>query len=391
MEYITTKEASAKWGISTTRVTILANEGRIPGAQRLGKSWLIPASACKPAELKPHHSKSTKNEPDNFSFPLYHLRPDWSYIKNTQLSEQQQRLLLAETAIMECRFEEVYPILEPVLHKPDDIVTEVSCLWNYGISCVALNKPDVFLKIFLHLQTLLSMDFPHRDDLVLLLDILNTYVATLVSVANNYEYNTEVHNQSLPTTCMLIGYTQLTKEIMTPEAADSSILELILRFLQTTSAVFAIEMIHIYLLGIYSLRQDVAKAEKHAKIAVQIAYENKIYFPLVTYYHYNTMVLSPILEQYPKEFQNHCQKLATQYERNFSTFLTTLNEHSVIPLLNATDSPYIYAVMMGLTNTDIAKKLGISQQTVKRKLDRLCEKLGVNNKKELKDCLECYV
>ena len=30
MEYISTKEASAKWGISTTRITILANEGRIP-------------------------------------------------------------------------------------------------------------------------------------------------------------------------------------------------------------------------------------------------------------------------------------------------------------------------------------------------------------------------
>ena len=49
MEYITTKEASEKWGISTTRITILANQGRIPGAQRLGKSWLIPASATKPS------------------------------------------------------------------------------------------------------------------------------------------------------------------------------------------------------------------------------------------------------------------------------------------------------------------------------------------------------
>lgn len=91
---------------------------------------------------------------------------------------------------------------------------------------------------------------------------------------------------------------------------------------------------------------------------------------------------------HPKEFQNHCQKLATQYERNFSAFLTTLNEHSVIPLLNATNSPYICAVMMELTNANIAKKLGVSQQTVKRKLDRLCEKLGVNNKKELKEYLE---
>lgn len=78
-------------------------------------------------------------------------------------------------------------------------------------------------------------DFPHRDDLAPLLDILNTYVDTLVSAANKDTYNTEVHNQCLPTICMLIGYTQLTKEITTPGAADTSMLELILRFLQSTS------------------------------------------------------------------------------------------------------------------------------------------------------------
>lgn len=391
MEYITTKEASAKWGISTTRITILANEGRIPGAKHLGKSWLIPASAIKPAERKPDHSKSTKNKTNNFSFPLYHFRPDWSYIKDSKLSEQQQRLILAETANMECRFEEVYPILESVLHAPEDIVTEIGCLVNYGISCVALNKPDSFLKVFLRLQLLLSKDFPHRDDLSPCLDILNTYVETLVSIANNDTYNTNVHDQCLPTICMLIGYAQLIKELTTPGSADSSMLELILRFLQTTSAVITIEMVHIYLMGIYSFRQNMAEAEKHAKIAVQIAYENKLYFPLITYYRYNALVLSPVLKQYPKEFQKHCNKLIEQYELNYTAFYLATNEHSVIPLLNDTDTPYIYAVMMGLTNTQIAEKLGVSHQTVKRHLDRLCENLSVNNKKELKDYLLRYI
>lgn len=391
MEYITTKEASAKWGISTTRITILANEGRIPGAQHLGKSWLIPASATKPAERKPNHSKTIKNETDNFSFPLYHFRPDWSYIKDTQLTDQQHRLLLAETAIMECRFDDVYPILEPVLHAPDDTVTEIGCLCNYGISCAALNKTEAFFKVLLRLQLLLSKDFPHRDDLTLILDILNTYVSTVGSSASNDAYSTDVHNQCLPITCVLIGYTQLTKEITTPGSADCFMLELILRFLQTTSAVVTVEMVHIYLLGIYLLRQDMNNAEKHAKLAIQIAYENKIYFPLVTYYRYNSLVLSPILEQYPKEFQNHCNKLVDQYATNFSDFLTAINEHSVLPMLNPADSPYIYAVMMGLTNTSIAKKLGVSQQTVKRRLDRLCENFGVTNKKELKEYLQQYI
>lgn len=62
-----------------------------------------------------------------------------------------------------------------------------------------------------------------------------------------------------------------------------------------------------------------------------------------------------------------------------------------MPLLNDADYPYIFAVMMGLTNTNIAKNFGISQQTVKRRLDRLCENFGVNNQEELKDYLQRYV
>lgn len=391
MEYITTKEASEKWGISTTRITILANEGRIPGAQRFGKSWLIPANATKPQKLKANHMKSTKSETDNFSFPLYHFRPDWSYIKDTMLSKQQQRLLQAETAIWECRFEEVFPILEPVLQSPDDIVIEIGSLCVYGITCIALNKAEDFSKSFLRLQTLLSNDFPHRDDLTLTSDILNTYVDTFISVASNTNFNTDVHNQCLPATCMLIGYAQLTKEIITPGAADSLMLELILRFLQTTSSVLAIELVHIYLLSIYSLRQNMTEAEKHARNAVQFAYENKLYFPLVTYYRYNAQILSPILEQYPKEFQNHCNELERKFDKNFTAFLNSLNKHTVIPKLNDSDSPYIYAVIMGLTNTRIAEKLGVHPQTVKNKLARLCKKLGVNTKKELRDYLRNYI
>ena len=103
MEYISTKEASKKWGISPIRITLLANEGRIPGAYRLGKSWLIPATATKPERKKANRSNSTKKEPEN---------------------------------------------------------------------------SEDFSKAFLRLQMLLAADFPHRDDLAIILDCLKTYVQT---------------------------------------------------------------------------------------------------------------------------------------------------------------------------------------------------------------------
>ncbi|MCD6435176.1 MAG: DNA-binding protein [Clostridiales bacterium] len=50
MNYITTKEASKKWGLSERRVQILCAQARIPGVTRLGWAWAIPIDAEKPVD-----------------------------------------------------------------------------------------------------------------------------------------------------------------------------------------------------------------------------------------------------------------------------------------------------------------------------------------------------
>ncbi len=48
--YMTTRQAAEKWNISDRRVRVLCGEGRIAGAVKNGKSYLIPAAAEKPAD-----------------------------------------------------------------------------------------------------------------------------------------------------------------------------------------------------------------------------------------------------------------------------------------------------------------------------------------------------
>lgn len=393
MEFISTKEASAKWGISPTRISILAKEGRIPGAQRVGRSWLIPASATKPPERKANHSRTVRKETEqnDFFFPLFHFRPDWNDAKEAQLSEQQRSLLLAENAVLECRFADAWPVLEGILSAPDDIYIEIGCLWHAGMCCIALNQLEDFYRIFLRLQMLLSQDFPHRDDLVIILDGLKTYVETMEFAARNTAFSTNIHHQALPMMCILKGYMLLARETMMPGSADTFFMELSLHFLEATSAAVAMEMMHCYLLVIYSLRQNMAEAEKHAKAIVQIAYDNKIYFPLVSYYRYNVPIFSPILAQYPEDFQKLCLDLSSQYEKNYNSFTSSISEKSVFSKITEAELPYVFAVMMGLSNTRIAEKLGVSWPTVNRRLEKLCEKLGIKDKKELKAYLQNYM
>ena len=49
-EYMTTKEASEKWNITERRINVLCKEGRIPGAYKENKRWVIPMNAVKQAD-----------------------------------------------------------------------------------------------------------------------------------------------------------------------------------------------------------------------------------------------------------------------------------------------------------------------------------------------------
>lgn len=50
MQYISAKEAAAKWNISQRRVSILCAENRVPEASMVGNMWLIPTGALKPVD-----------------------------------------------------------------------------------------------------------------------------------------------------------------------------------------------------------------------------------------------------------------------------------------------------------------------------------------------------
>ena len=53
MDYISSKEAAVKWGISKRRVQVLCEQKRIEGAFKIGqRAWAIPKDAKKPGDAR---------------------------------------------------------------------------------------------------------------------------------------------------------------------------------------------------------------------------------------------------------------------------------------------------------------------------------------------------
>lgn len=49
-EYISVKEISERWGISSRRVQKMCSEGKIPDVKKVGRKWLIPSEAERPKD-----------------------------------------------------------------------------------------------------------------------------------------------------------------------------------------------------------------------------------------------------------------------------------------------------------------------------------------------------
>ena len=59
--YMSAREASYKWGVSESRVHKLCQQGRIPGLERFGRSWVIPEDTEKPTDPRKNKISSTSS------------------------------------------------------------------------------------------------------------------------------------------------------------------------------------------------------------------------------------------------------------------------------------------------------------------------------------------
>ena len=67
MDYISIKQLSKKWGISTRRIQILCRDGHIPGAMRIANTWAVPLDADKPKDARIKSGRYIKTKEDSLN------------------------------------------------------------------------------------------------------------------------------------------------------------------------------------------------------------------------------------------------------------------------------------------------------------------------------------
>lgn len=126
MNKLTVQQAATKWEISVRRVQDYCRQGKIPGAQRIGTNWLIPADAVRPMDGRRKAAKleSEMDIPIPRKCPFLHMTDLYSEagtadkcILALSSNPEAQALLAAEIAYSRGEIDKVYRYATYFLEK----------------------------------------------------------------------------------------------------------------------------------------------------------------------------------------------------------------------------------------------------------------------------------
>lgn len=162
--YLSIREAAEKWGVSDRRINQYCSEGRIPGAERIGKAWVIPADAEKPGDprkqKKPSSPHKASKTPELFPgfMPLLNTPFEPGHCVETiekMKAGPKKDIALAEYHYFSGQAEKAMQDTEVYLTSTDG-ATRLSACWIFAYSCLTMGRIDYARHALQEIQNTLA-------------------------------------------------------------------------------------------------------------------------------------------------------------------------------------------------------------------------------------------
>lgn len=212
MEYLGIDIVAAKWGITPRRLQVLCSEGRIPGATRFGRAWMIPTDATKPLDGR-RKTNGTIHLANHLALPfprfsptlrmtdLYHT-PGCAKQATYALASQPyaQRLFAAEIAYCQGLTDEICEKTNSLLDDKSDFYASVCAGMLLAQCAVWQGEPELWKKARDHIYEINTTDAQQQDMIALCICALNGILSDLHTIPDWFQFGSfeSLHKDTLP-------------------------------------------------------------------------------------------------------------------------------------------------------------------------------------------------
>lgn len=395
MESLTARQAAEKWGLAPRTVQQLCTQGRIPGAQKFGKSWAIPANAARPEDLRRNKQEPTAPPPDlvmqDTPFTMMPLmntpfRPGQCRATVEAMAEDPRKdMAWAEYYYFSAQAEQAAQAAEPYLISPD-LGLRLSACWIYGYANLTTGQ----IRQARHALKTVQRTLAEGENLSPGLRAAVSFVAAGAAVLLHLPLPV-----GLPSTRDLLPllspglrafalYVQAHYLYLQKDYAKS--VGMVEAALVMGAEAYPIPAIYLHLAAVmdYMRLRQLPQAQAHLFSAWTLARPDDLIEGFGEHHGLmGGMLESTFKVKWPEDLRRILD-VTYRFSWGWRQVHNPDTGHEVADNLTTTEFSVAMLTAQGWTSREIAAHMNISPNTVKRHLVEIKKKLGISNRKELK-------
>lgn len=395
MDYITVQQAAEKWNISPRLAQQYCADGRIPGAQKFGTAWAIPASAQKPADPRKEKAASPSltappEETPSHPIPMPLLNGPFLPGHCKEAVERIQDAHLRNIAWAEYYYfsgqpEEAAKTAELYLSH-DELSLRLSACLIYTYANLSIGQIQRAKHTLAQIQNTLTS----QEQLSPQLQATAVFAITTASVLLHLPLpsgliSLKEHLRLLPPGLRMFAlYVQAHQTYLEGEYGKS------IGIVETAFALegqqYPIPSIYLHLVAVMdymSLKQP-EHAQAHLLAAWKLAQPDDLIEGFGEHHGLLGGMLEAVLKKdWPEDFRRIIA-ITYRFSAGWRKVHNPETGHPVADNLTTTEFAAAMLAARGWTNQEIAGHLGISPNTVKQYISTALQKLNIKQRKDLK-------
>lgn len=394
MRYITAKEAAERWGISLRYVQRLLMEQRIPGARKYQRSWLVPADADKPEDLRKREKRGAPRTvylPYRTPVPL--MTQLYAVPGRMDLIAEKQQENNELAALCGCQLSYFRGEIETAQKKAGALYADASCLDTKLGALFVLSSCAVYsgaVRQWNKLEAALAgMRAASEQD--------QSYIAFCRAGIWSKLWDTTHFPDWLRGGCFdplpgesyplarfyYLKFLLLTKIRETPKSDFTAAAEPLIS--QTKLEGIVISEAYLRLLAAIAYHSDGndKAALVHIERALALLLPDRLYMPLAECSRALDFLLLRALRTVDRTAYECVVSLNKRMMEGWTLLHNAVLQRNATNVWTVREREIVKLAVRGLTNKQIAERLRISVNTVKQRLGVAMEKVNVKKRKDL--------
>ena len=406
MEYLNITETAKKFGISPRRLQTLCASGKIEGATRFGKAWMIPKTTQKPLDgrTKAHRDSaalSDKNMPMPRKTPFLHMTDLYSVAGNAEKciaalegNPEAHTLLEAEIAYSRGEIEKVYDNAYYLLHRHSGFYAVISAGMLLGLCAIWRGDLNLWRQAKIHIAEAPATTDAERDVMSFSITAIDSILYNVSSFPEWFTLGRfePLHSDALPAAKVFyakylyaIAYALATKQVHLQGMQGLSLMAMIPRAIEpmipqaaTDHSIIAEIYLRMTCAAIYHTSGNDAQAIYHIDRAIILALPDKLFGILAEYGRTLDSLLEQRLSMVDAQVWKSVRELYHIYIAGWTTLSGSVRGKNLATTLSPKEREVAKLAAFGFKNSQIAEALNMSVSAVKQAVTNVSNKTGMS-------------